>query len=329
MSRKNTPIDLNVAFAKKALIVYAIIGIVVIGTLGFFSFSAKVDQTEYGLKQNWITGQVDTSRVYTAGRYFIGFENSMITFPRIQITIEFSGDSNSESDSIGGRTSDGLSMTLEISFQYQLIQNKVPDLFNTYGNGYQLIFIQRARDIIRDISSKYNAIEFFNNRTQIGADMGEQLAIELEKAFTLVPSFQLRQVDLPDAFENALERAEVARREIEIAKFEQEAALIKAETAILEAQAQANITIIEAQAEAEAFLTLINAQAEAVNISLTAQKEAYYALSQALNLTSSELLAYLWIQALTDIGENGNMVIIGENTPMIVVNPPADNSTTF
>lgn len=45
------------------------------------------------------------------------------------------------------------------------------------------------------------------------------------------------------------------------------------------------------------------------------------ALGQALNLTSAELLAFLWIQALTEVGQEGNLIIIGENTPELIVNP--------
>ena len=141
-----------------------------------------------------------------------------------------------------------------------------------------------------------------------------------------IPAYQLLQIDLPNTFEDALERAEVARQEIEIAKLQQEKALIEAETKILEAQAQYNVTLINAQAEADAFLTIIQAQAEAVNITLTAERDSYYGLAQALNMTTTELLTYMWIQALAEIGEMGNLIIIGENTPFINVSQP-DNST--
>ncbi|MHA2033311.1 MAG: SPFH domain-containing protein, partial [Candidatus Kariarchaeaceae archaeon] len=205
----------------------------------------------------------------------------------------------------------------------------IGQLYDKFGDKYEDIIVKQARDVIRDVSSGFNAITFFNNRTSIGFNMEIDLrTIISEQVFADIPSFQLRAVDLPDAFENALERAEVARQEIEIAQFEQESALIRAETAIFESEAQANITLIEAQAEADGFLILINAQAEAVNITLAAQSEAYYALSQSLNLTSSELLAFLWIQALTEIGEYGNLIIIGENTPEIIIDPNA-NATMY
>ena len=66
----------------------------------------------------------------------------------------------------------------------------------------------------------------------------------------------------------------------------------------------------------------MTAQAEALNITLTAQTELYQALASSLNFTASELLAFLWVQALTEIGEFGNLIIIGENTPDLIVNNP-------
>ena len=81
-------------------------------------------------------------------------------------------------------------------------------------------------------------------------------------------------------------------------------------------------------AEADAFIVIIEAQAEALNITLTAQANTYYALSQALNMTTAELLSFLWIEALTEIGTYGNLIIIGDNTPEIIIDNSTNSTTT-
>lgn len=304
-----------------------LIGLIIFGGILALSAFQKVEQTQLALKKNTFTGKVD-NQVFGPGRHYIGLFHTFIYFPAIQITIEFKNDGDGTTAEITGRTKDGLALSLEISFQYQLLPDKIYDLYINFAEIYEATFIRIAREEIRDVSSKYTAIEFFSNRTGIGFDMEDTLRTALSQVFTDVPGFQLRNVDLPDSFEDAIERSEVARQEIEIAKLEQQAALVRAQTAILEAQAQANITLIEANASAQAFIIQMEAQARALNITLTAQSEAYYGLAQSLNLTSTELLSFLWIQALLEIGSFGNLIIIGENTPVILNPTNPDNSTS-
>ncbi|MHA2225929.1 MAG: hypothetical protein ACXAC8_12030 [Candidatus Hodarchaeales archaeon] len=60
----------------------------------------------------------------------------------------------------------------------------------------------------------------------------------------------------------------------------------------------------------------MNAQAEALNVTLTAEQMAYYAMGQQLNLTSTELLALLWVMAIRD--HDDSTLIIGANTPILI-----------
>lgn len=296
---------------------WLLIVIVLVSIVTPISYFEKVNTNKYGLARNVINGQVDTSRVYSSGLHPVGLMVEFIEFPATQQTIEFY---TSAENQITGRTQDGLAISLDIAFQYQLTKAGIPKLYSNFGTDYNQVFFKIARDITRDIASLYDAIQFFNNRTLIGSVM-EDMMIEVfeNEHATMITGFQLLQIDLPESFDNALENVEIARQEIEKARFDQEAALIRAETLILEAEANAHVTILEAEAEAEAFLITIEAQAEAVNITLTAESESYYALGQTLGLNSSELLAYLWIQALQDIGKHGNLIIIGDDTPEIIL----------
>ena len=66
-----------------------------------------------------------------------------------------------------------------------------------------------------------------------------------------------------------------------------------------------NITIIEAQAAAQAL-----------NITITAEGEALFNLAQTLGLNQTELLIYLWINALEELDDT--YLIIGMDTPTIL-----------
>ncbi len=305
-----------------AIIVVSILVFFILGTVIFLNPVASIGYDEVGLKQSKITNKVDTSKVWDTGLHFVGFGNQFVRFKKIYQTVEFTQAKRADDIPLASRTKDGLSVTLDMSFQYRLIPNEVGELYLSFGKFYQRHFVRESRDILRDIAGEYTAIEFFNNRTGIGDAMHNTINQHFQSIHAEVGFFQLRAVDLPDDFEAALEQAEVARQQIVIAQYEQDAARIRAQTSIIEAQAQANITILEANASTEAFLVQIDAEAKAVNITLTAESIAYYALGQQLGLNSTELLSYLWIQAIAEM--DNAWVLIGADTP-VILNPEDNN----
>ncbi|MHA1974102.1 MAG: SPFH domain-containing protein [Candidatus Hodarchaeales archaeon] len=292
--------------------------ILLLGTSYFVLAFQQIGYNEYGLNQNTITQQIE-NKVYEKGYYHVGLFHRFIKFPKTVQKIEFFSSLGSPGDTLGplnSRTKDGLLIHIQLAFHYKLQKSKILDLYGTFALEYEDRFIGQARTTLRDVASFYNAIEFFNNRTSIGQSMEEQLVSDLSSMFVDIMFFQMREIDLPDEFEEALKQVQIAQQQYQIALYEQQAAIVRAQTAIIEAQAQANITILTAEANAEAYVINMQAQAEALNITLTAERLAYYAMGQQLNLTSSELLALLWIMAIQN--HDSSLLIIGENTPILI-----------
>jgi len=292
--------------------------ILLIGTSYFVMAFKQISYNEYGLNQNTITQQIE-SKVYEKGYYHIGLFHRFIKFPKTVQKIEFFSSLGNPGDTLGplnSRTKDGLLIHIQLAFHYKLQKSKILDLYGTFALEYEDRFIGQARTTLRDVASFYNAIEFFNNRTSIGETMEEYLANDLSDMFVDVMFFQMREIDLPDEFEEALKQVQIAQQQYQIALYEQQAAIVRAQTLIIEAQAQANITVLAAEANAKAYVINMQAQAEALNITLTAERLAYYAMGQQLNLTSSELLALLWIMAIQQ--HDSSLLIIGENTPILI-----------
>jgi len=280
-------------------------------TIVYFIFAFdSVGYNQYALNQNIFTQEIE-DKVYEKGFYHIGLMNRFIKFPKTVQPIEFY-----ESYSLDSRTKDGLLIHIQLSFQYKLRKADLIQLYGIFALDYENYFVSQARTTLRDVSSFYNAIEFFNNRTFIGDVMFQYLIQDLDAMFADVVYFQLREIDLPDEFEEALKQVQIAQQQYQIALYEQEATIIRAQTQIIEAQAEANITVVLAEADAEAYLINMEAQAEALNITLTAERLAYYAMGQELNLTSSELLALLWIMAIQE--HDDSLLIIGTDTPLLI-----------
>ncbi|MFW9778541.1 MAG: SPFH domain-containing protein [Candidatus Heimdallarchaeota archaeon] len=292
----------------------------VAGSIGGYFFLAfdSLSYNQYGLNYDNVTHEIE-SKVYENGLYHLGLFHNFLKFPRTVQTIEFFGSLGAPGTSSGplnSRTKDGLLINVQLAFQYRLRKEDILNLFRTFGLEYEERYVGQARTTLRDVASFYNAIEFFNNRTSIGDTMMEKLKDDLDIMFADVMFFQLREIDLPDEFEEALKQVQIAQQEYQIAIYEQEATIVRAQTAIIEAQAQANITIISGEAEAQAFLITMEAQAKALNITLTTERLAYYAMAQELNLTSTELLALLWVLAIQE--HDDSLLIIGANTPILI-----------
>ncbi|MFX1283798.1 MAG: SPFH domain-containing protein [Promethearchaeota archaeon] len=290
-----------------------VIGVIIFSSVIIIYFLLAFDSVGYnqfGLNQNDITQEIE-DKVYEKGFYHIGLFNHFIKFPRTVETIEFY-----DSYPLDSRTKDGLLIHIQLSFQYRLQKSQLLELYGTFADEYEERFIGQSRTTLRDVTSFYNAIEFFNNRTFIGDQMFVYLVRDIDKMYADVVYFQLREIDLPDEFEEALKLVQIAQQQYQIALYEQEAAIIRAQTQIIEAQANANITIVTAVAEAEAYLITMEAQAQALNITLTAERMAYYAMGQQLNLTSTELLALLWVMAIQN--HDDSLLIIGADTPVLI-----------
>lgn len=305
-------------FNKKINVVLLII--IIIGSIVGISITAtsfeSIDVTEYGIKQNIITRQIEES-VYEEGFYYTSPVATFIRFPRTWQSVEFSPSETAQDVVVATRTEDGLDLQIDISFQYRLVKGTLISLYKEYGIFYETTLLKIARGVIRDVAGEYDALEFFYNRSTISAAMVYALQAKESVLYIQVGEFQLRNIDLPDSFEDAIEQVEVAKQEIKKAEYQQQAATIRARTLVIEAEAQFNITKIEAEA-----------YAEALDIKLTAEGEALAELMTDLGFNSTEILTYLWIKAIEEHDES--YLIIGDNAPNIILNwdQPTNSTST-
>ena len=84
------------------------------------------------------------------------------------------------------------------------------------------------------------------DRQKIGVQMQEGLNKHYEtQCFSTIDFFQLRGVDLPDKFENAIQLTEVKKQEIQRANAEKSKTLIELQTLKMSADYQKNVTIVK------------------------------------------------------------------------------------
>ena len=276
---------------------------------------ASLEATEFGLNYSWISKTISPN-IKENGLYFIGIGHSFIKFPKTVQTIEFSNQKTANKGPIQSRTSDGLEVTLEISFQYILTKEKIYELYTKYGNNYDFIFQNIAIHTLTEEATKYTAYNFFMDRGKIKDDFQKELNEIFEKlCYSTIVFLQLRSVDLPSLFEESIQESEVKKQDILRAKAEQNKIMIEVDTKIKAAEYQKDVIINMAEGEAEAIYKQNKADVESLIKMQETQINVYKNLKKSLALDNSKLLNLIKSKLIKDYNGEDNGLILNMNLP--------------
>lgn len=289
----------------------------------------SVEITEYGLAASLITRKVEPEP-YLSGRYWIGPWSYFIKFPSVVKTIQFS-DSRLQSDlgvdeqgdpMLRSRTADGLDVTIELSFQYQLHAAKVFSLYTTMGAGrdFHDLFVRIAIDRLTEIATEYTANEFFVDRTRIGKAMEKLLKEDFEaRLYSTIFSFQLRSVGLPDEFEKAIQTTEVKKQDVHVAEAEQKSITVALQTDLMKAQRRTKVKANKAEGFAESVMLENTADIAQFKITQEKAAESYKDVLKGLDNKENDLLAYVQSRVLRD--HISDKITLGLSLPQIESSP--------
>jgi len=88
-----------------------------------------VEPTEYAIIRNNINQDIDQDLVLEEGLHWVGLFYSLIHFPSIHKSIEFSDDTLAQQKQLSSRTKEGLELKLHFAFQYKLIKEELPAMY--------------------------------------------------------------------------------------------------------------------------------------------------------------------------------------------------------
>ena len=281
---------------------------------------ASLEATEYGLNYSWISKNISPN-IKENGLYFIGIGHSFIKFPKTVQTIEFSNQKTANKGPIQSRTSDGLEVTLEISFQYVLTKDKIYELYNKYGSNYNYIFQNIAVHTLTEEATKYTAYNFFMDRGKIKDDFQKELNEIFEQlCYSNIVFLQLRSVDLPNLFEESIQESEVKKQDILRAKAEQNKIIIEVDTKIKAAEYQKDVIINMAEGEAEAIYKQNKADVESLMKMQETQVQVYKNLKNTLSLSNDKLLNLMKSKIIKGYNGEDNGLILNMNLPQNMKN---------
>lgn len=287
----------NDDFKLKKIVLLSILlaGIITSFFLVGFSFK-QVDFNEYALKQNIFTKEID-NEIYEEGFHFVGFWEEFIKFPSTYITVEFTPAEHADDIPISVQTKNGLLVYVDVSFQFRIRKADLLQLYSEFGTAYKSYVQAVARSALREVVGQYNAETLYANRSAVNNAMSDALFTSINSLVD-VGEFQLRSVSFPQTFEDAVEQYEVWRIEVEIAQLEQEAEVIRQRTLTLVEQFTANRTIIEYEGIATALELM----------------------REALNMTTDQMLSYLWIQTIREHDQSYLFIGLSDIPILIPIN---------
>lgn len=180
----------------------------------------------------------------------------------------------------------GASSDIDLQVVYSLDADAAMQLYVDYGtqeNFTSTVIQNDVRATAREVAGKYDTITMLTNRGEFTEGLRSALAKKWEKL-----GLEVEQVSVQDVrYAGDITKRYAEAQEAEIAKAkalnEQEAARVKAETKVIEAKGEADANEI---------------------------------LSKSL---TPEVIQQHYIDALTEIGNKGNLVVVPEgSTPMVV-----------
>jgi len=283
---------------------YFLLFALIITALGLLIASfKKLNSTQYGLSYNVHKKQL-ADAVQSGGIHSgpPGFQ--FIKFPSTQITVDVDGICNSR---------DGLEVAFQVTYQYQIPKEWVKPVIERYRDFYKWATVVESAAVaaLQHSCADYDILDFQQQRGIIQNTMEDRLRVRLEGpekdgktgVYAKAISLQLRNLDLPDKYTNAVSEKQAAAEDIQLAKNQRIQETTKANTRLLDALEQAKIILDTA--ENEANVTITEAQLKAQEIQYAFEKEALVltTLKTDLNLTTDGLIAF-WSLQLYEKAEN-------------------------
>ncbi|CAE7515603.1 Rnf5 [Symbiodinium sp. KB8] len=281
----------------------------------------SMEQGRNSVQLQWMTQNILDEVITDPGLKFVGLGNYLIEFPATFNTMYFIQDGRGVAGAsvpelfepmlrgpIRARSADGLEMLVSVSFQWRLRSDALKDLYNILGETmYRDEFVRFARAAIIESCSLFTADQYFTERTTITSKMLEVLQSNFDKPELglrmEITGLQLREVDLPDDYDDEIENTQEQMQEVEVGKAERQEQIIIKEAEKLVAIQQ----VEELLRGARGFARRIDLQNQATitQLKLVQQKQAEAnaaILQQFANETQAfdRLFEVMEIRALED-----------------------------
>jgi len=282
----------------------AIVVLILLLTVPVAIMASSLINVQAGYKAVVVDG-FDIGKVYGEGWHW---KNPLqgVDYVRYNTQVEkFIGSANAE-DNVGNiivNSRDNVPITIDFQVVFHLDPSKVGQIRIDNGNFVETIVIPICRSVPRDVCANFEALDIRgDNRSSVAAHIQSNITSRFAQKFIILEEFALQEISLPAEYESAITAKKVAEQNVITQQYNLDAQQYVASQTIVNANAAANVTIIDATAKSEAIRIIMT------QFGITNETEA-----------SAIYLHWLYIRALTDPDSNIQYIIVPEEgiVPMI------------
>ncbi len=226
---------------------------------------------------------LDKDNIYKQGFHIVAPWNKMFIYD-VRVNENF--------ETMSVLSKNGLTITIDLSYRFRPVEEKIGFLHNEVGKDYhQSIVLPEIRSATREVIGQYLPEELYSTKREvIQSEIYNSTKDAIEKKFVHLDAILIREVELPQSLQEAIER-----------KLREEQAALEYEYRLERERKEAERKIISAEANAEANRIL----SASLNDKILKDKGIDATLKLA-NSTNSKVI-------VIGSGEGGMPLILGNN----------------
>lgn len=283
----------------------------------------QLGQKRVGLLRNKSTKAVDLTKLYRPGRYWIGFWREFVEYPSTVETMEWSskpiGGKNAKTmPPIEFRDQEGAPVKLEVSVQYRLILDEIPQLHKEFLAKYLQVYQTSLATALQRVGTSVTARDMWEDYVGFREKVRVACENELRSRHAKVWDVQVLRVALQTRYEEKLLLTQVSKQKAETAQWMKQAAEFRSKTeamletyradaAVMKTRGESAKLLIEREAYAIAEESTVKAQAKLLDIVRDVVSLSPMDGSGLRSMSNRELIKYQQMFMLGD-QEEVNMV---------------------
>lgn len=256
----------------------------------------KISSTEIGVEYDKWAKELDNA-AKMGGLHAGPPGYRFIKFPSTQITAEISDTCVSK---------EGIRVHFAVSYQFLMPVQWVVGAIQKYRDfsKWSTIVEAAGNSAVQHSCSAFNVTNFQSMRNLIQVDMFEELKKKLEGSngmddnthdgvYARAVSLQLKNVELPNEYTNAVSDKQSAKEDIALAKNQRNQELTKANTELFAVKAEATKILENALNDVNVTLTEADLTAAQTMFTFAEETETIKQAKETFNLTTNGLLSYM------------------------------------
>lgn len=300
------------------------VGVVFFALAGLTLLAGSVYRQDVGEVMVIKSASGDIADVDTSpGWGFTAPWNKTISFNTRNQRIEMFSNAGGDGDdgaAIQAPLSNGSNVSVSVTIRYRLAADKVDSIYREYRSQDNLLdtaLKPGLRDEVRVATAEYDAFEVKQSRASVSTTLLETLNERWADLGVEVTDVDLGDLRLDEATEASLQRVNERQAEAESARADLERAQIEAEVTKTEAQASADADQI-IRCGATVTLETREVAGQETEVAVIVPKTGV----DCENRLNEQVLISNYIEALEELGANGNVVVVPNDIGGGIINLP-------